>query len=122
MFGADATIVWVDDEKGPQAEDYYLSAYLQVRRLKGSVEEHVVISEGNTMYMYMIRINNTLNRAPISVSTFSTLPPPPPCLSIHSSVVYIHVHVHVHDGTYRVILRIVKAGCHPVAIAQVVEH
>ena len=33
-----------------------------------------------------------------------------------------HVHVHVHDGTYRVILRIVKAGCHPVAIAQVVEH
>ena len=26
------------------------------------------------------------------------------------------------DGTYRVILRIVKAGCHPVAIAQVVEH
>ena len=26
-----------------------------------------------------------------------------------------------HD-TYRVILRIVKAGCHPVAIAQVVEH
>ena len=30
--------------------------------------------------------------------------------------------VHVHDGTYRVILRIVKAGCHPMAIAQVVEH
>ena len=26
------------------------------------------------------------------------------------------------DGTYRVILRIVKTGCHPVAIAQVVEH
>ena len=26
------------------------------------------------------------------------------------------------DGTYSVILRIVKAGCHPVAIAQVVEH
>ena len=26
------------------------------------------------------------------------------------------------DGAYRVILRIVKAGCHPVAIAQVVEH
>ena len=26
------------------------------------------------------------------------------------------------DGTYRVILRIVKAGYHPVAIAQVVEH
>ena len=35
----------------------------------------------------------------------------------------VHVHVHVHtDGTYGVILRIVKAGCHPVAIAQVVEH
>ena len=32
------------------------------------------------------------------------------------------VHVRVHDGTYRVMLRIVKAGCHPVAIAQVVEH
>ena len=28
----------------------------------------------------------------------------------------------VSDGTYRVILRIMKAGCHPVAIAQVVEH
>ena len=27
-----------------------------------------------------------------------------------------------YDGTYRVILRIVKARCHPVAIAQVVEH
>ena len=26
------------------------------------------------------------------------------------------------DSTYRVILRIVKDGCHPVAIAQVVEH
>ena len=26
------------------------------------------------------------------------------------------------DGAYEVILRIVKAGCHPVAIAQVVEH
>ena len=25
------------------------------------------------------------------------------------------------DGTYGMILRIVKAGCHPVAIAQVVE-
>ena len=30
--------------------------------------------------------------------------------------------VHVHDGAYGVMLRIVKAGCHPVAIAQVVEH
>ena len=29
---------------------------------------------------------------------------------------------HVHDGTYGVILRIVRAGCHQVAIAQVVEH
>ena len=26
------------------------------------------------------------------------------------------------DGTYGVILRIVKAGCHLVALAQVVEH
>ena len=26
------------------------------------------------------------------------------------------------DGAYGVILRSVKAGCHPVAIAQVVEH
>ena len=26
------------------------------------------------------------------------------------------------DGTYRVIVRIVKAGCHPMAIAQVLEH
>ena len=30
--------------------------------------------------------------------------------------------VHTCTCTYRVILRIVKAGCHPVAIAQVVEH
>ena len=30
MFGADATIVWVDDEDGPQAEDYFLSTYSQV--------------------------------------------------------------------------------------------
>ena len=30
MFGADASIVWVDDEKGPQAVDYHLSAYTQV--------------------------------------------------------------------------------------------
>ena len=38
-------------------------------------------------------------------------------------VVYnAHVHVHVHDGTYRVILKIVKAGCHPVAIAHVIQH
>ena len=29
---------------------------------------------------------------------------------------------HDYDGTYKVMLRIVKAGCHPVAIAQVVEH
>ena len=37
--------------------------------------------------------------------------------------VRLHVHIHVHvDGTYRVKLRMVKAGCHPVAIAQVVEH
>ena len=28
----------------------------------------------------------------------------------------------IPNGTYRVILRIGKAGCHPVAIAQVVEH
>ena len=29
----------------------------------------------------------------------------------------------IPNGTYRVILRIiVKAGCHPVAIAEVVEH
>ena len=46
MFGADATIVWVDDEKGPQAEDYYLSDYLQVRRLKGSVEEQCPSEKG----------------------------------------------------------------------------
>ena len=40
--------------------------------------------------------------------------------------VHVHVHVHVHGvltaHTEYVILRIVKAGCRPVAIAQVVEH
>ena len=30
MMGADATIVWVDREDQPHAEDYYLSAYTQV--------------------------------------------------------------------------------------------
>ena len=30
MIGADATIVWVDREDQPHAEDYYLSAYTQV--------------------------------------------------------------------------------------------
>ena len=34
----------------------------------------------------------------------------------------IKVRIWDSDGTFRVILRIVKAGCHPVAIAQVVEH
>ena len=31
MFGADPTIAWFDDTEGPQAVDYYLSAYTQVR-------------------------------------------------------------------------------------------
>ena len=31
MFGADPTIAWVDETDGPQAVDYYLSAYTQVR-------------------------------------------------------------------------------------------
>ena len=30
MFGADPTIAWVDEMDGPQAVDYYLSAYTQV--------------------------------------------------------------------------------------------
>jgi len=31
MFGADPTITWVDETDGPQAVDYHLSAYTQVR-------------------------------------------------------------------------------------------
>ena len=31
MFGADPTIAWVDETDGPQAVDYYLSGYTQVR-------------------------------------------------------------------------------------------
>ena len=31
MFGADPTITWVDETDGPQAVDYYLSGYTQVR-------------------------------------------------------------------------------------------
>ena len=42
-----------------------------------------------------------------------------PCSHVH---VHVHVHVRESDGTYGVILRIVRAGCHLVAIAQVVEH
>ena len=30
MFGADATITWVDDVTGAHAEDYFLSNYVQV--------------------------------------------------------------------------------------------
>ena len=30
MFGADATITWVDDEEGANAQDYHLSNYVQV--------------------------------------------------------------------------------------------
>ena len=30
MLGADPTIAWVDPLDGPQAVDYYLSAYTQV--------------------------------------------------------------------------------------------
>ena len=33
MFGADPTIAWVDETDGPQAVDYYLSAYTQVRNM-----------------------------------------------------------------------------------------
>ena len=51
----------------------------------------------------------------VSFSTYST----------YTLFVYMYinnVYVRGSAGTYRVILRIVKAGCHPVAIAQVVEH
>ena len=34
----------------------------------------------------------------------------------------MYMYMYMLYGTYRVILRIVKAGCHPVSIAQVVEH
>ena len=30
MIGADATIAWIDAVDGPQAVDYYISAYTQV--------------------------------------------------------------------------------------------
>ena len=30
MFGADATIAWVDEDGMAQAQDYYLSNYVQV--------------------------------------------------------------------------------------------
>ena len=34
MFGADVSIVWVDENDGPQAVDYYLSAYTQVSNIR----------------------------------------------------------------------------------------
>ncbi len=42
----------------------------------------------------------------------------------HFSILYnMHIYVYMYmDSTYRAMLRIVKAGCHLVAIAQVVEH
>ena len=33
MFQADATIAWVDQNGMAQAQDYYLSSYVQVRSL-----------------------------------------------------------------------------------------
>ena len=46
------------------------------------------------------------------------------CLPLHIHVQDLIMYVQVHDSTYGVILRIVKAGYHPVSIhvAQVVEH
>ena len=35
---------------------------------------------------------------------------------------HVYMYMYMYDGTYKVTLKIVKAGCHPVAIAQVVEH
>ena len=43
------------------------------------------------------------------------------CLVFDVPYICNHVPVHVHVCV-RVILRIVKAGCHPVTIAHVVEH
>ena len=46
-----------------------------------------------------------------------------PYLGTHVCTIQgLHKSFTVQLGTYGVILRIVKAGCHPVAIAQVVEH
>ena len=53
-----------------------------------------------------------------SYPSFLSLPPPPP----PPPHTHTHTHIYVCGGTYRVILRTVRAGCHPVAIAQVVEH
>ena len=36
MFRADVSIVWVDENDGPQAVDYYLSAYTQVSNITTS--------------------------------------------------------------------------------------
>ena len=44
------------------------------------------------------------------------------CVNVHTCTCTVTTYRYVHDGTYRVILSIVKAGCHTVAIAQVVKH
>ena len=31
----------------------------------------------------------------------------------HAHNVYFYMYMYINDGTYRVILRIMKAGCHP---------
>ena len=43
------------------------------------------------------------------------------CLYSIFSYMYVYIQSDI-ESTCRVIARIVKAGCHPVAIAQVVEH
>ena len=42
MFGADATIVWVDEDEGPQARDYFLSQYSQVSTLHSQLSMEAV--------------------------------------------------------------------------------
>ena len=42
MFGADPTIAWVDETDGPQAVDYYLSAYTQVRNSYTLYNIHII--------------------------------------------------------------------------------
>ena len=37
MVGADATIVWVDRDNTPHAEDYYLSDYIPVSSLSPNI-------------------------------------------------------------------------------------
>ena len=53
MFGADPTITWVDETDGPQAIDYYLSAYSPVRTTNKLSHNIVILNLHSSVRMVL---------------------------------------------------------------------